>query len=138
MAYVAIADSEIDPESPFTTGLATKFRDNVQPWKVIDIGNWDMDASSLTTVAHGLIAANIRSMTGVIRNDENTLFHIIGGQVVTTGILEVGFSKQSAPFQAYDSTLIYLTRETGGVFDSGSYNASPFNRGFLTVRYDIP
>lgn len=27
-AYSAIADSEIDPESPFTTSTATKYRDN--------------------------------------------------------------------------------------------------------------
>lgn len=103
--------------------------------KVIEIGDWDMDTTPGVSVSHGLTAADIRGFTGVIRSDASALFHIIGGQVVAPGILEVNFSRQSAPFQTYDTTNIFISRETGGVFDGTGYNSTSFNRGWITITY---
>lgn len=50
-AYVAIADSEIDPESPYTTTLATKMRDN--PIAITEGSSGAPKIDPINAMAHG-------------------------------------------------------------------------------------
>lgn len=94
--------------------------------KVINIGDWDMDANPTRTISHGLTALNIRTISAVIRHDEDTF------------LVDLNMTNNSGTGNngAYISgTNVVLTRETSGFFDGVSYNATSFNRGWVTIQY---
>ena len=105
--------------------------------KVIDIGNWDMNATapgdgSLTkAVAHGLTLANIRACSVLLRNDANDSYYdfhyvdaIAGGDVTASAMFSIG------------ATNVDLTAIAEGEFDSVDFNtASSYNRGWITIWY---
>lgn len=93
--------------------------------KVIDIGNWNMDASANVVVPHNLTLSKIRQVYAEIRSDT-------GGQL---SLEYSGFTGSPAGFIFKDSTNIILYRQTGDVFDSTNYDASPYNRGWITIWY---
>jgi hypothetical protein len=126
MAYTVIADSDIDPDSPLTTTLMTNLRDNSLPYKIIDIGDWNMDTSASATIAHGLTLADIRAIKVTIRNDANSA-HIDLNQFDFT---ETGNHQIVA-----NATNIVLFRGTGGPFDTTSYDSTSYNRGWITIWY---
>ena len=97
--------------------------------KVIDIGDWNMNATSSVTVAHGLTAANIRSVDVQIRDDETGLNTIpLDYDASGTGASgRYGFLP--------NGTTIQLLRLAGGTFDTTAYNSISYNRGWITIWY---
>ena len=95
--------------------------------KVVDIGDWNMDANNAVSVLHGLGADNIRSVTGFVRDDSSFLRYPIP-HVLTTGTNDLVIDSISA-------TAVGLFRRTNGVFDSTNFNATSFNRGWLVITY---
>lgn len=95
--------------------------------KVIEIGDWDMDASNLTAVAHGITSTKIRTVTTLIRNDANTLFHPLMFVTGSEGSLNRG--------ELIESTNITLYRDDGGQFNNANYNSTSYNRGWVTIQY---
>lgn len=93
--------------------------------KVMQIGDWDMDTDILTTVAHGLTATDIRSVTAYILNDTGTGAGNDINYQNDTGTGNNGISVTGSN--------IVLYRATGGVFDTTDYNATSFNRGWITI-----
>lgn len=93
--------------------------------KVIDIGDWDMDANNSVSVAHGLTLSKIRSVSVLIRQDLDVAFYDIyhSGGTVGTGTSGI----------TVDSTNITINRTLSGFFDSTGFNATSFNRGWITV-----
>jgi len=106
--------------------------------KVIDIGDWDMDANGTVAVAHGLSdITKIRNISLTIRNDSGVLIFpwllattTAAGNPTAFGI-EVGLT---TPFPV-DVTNINLSREDSGVYDDIAFNATSFNRGWITVQF---
>jgi len=96
--------------------------------KMIDIGDWDMDATASITVAHGLTAANIRSVDVHIRDDTPTNYYPLDYGPSTT--VDSGWYN-------YNATNIVLFRETTGLFDSTSFDATSYNRGYIVIEYKI-
>lgn len=101
----------------------------------IDIGEWDIDASPVKNVAHGLDWTKIISITGYIINDANTFRFTIPTFNVT--------ASDAVRVSSYDSTNITLRAE-GASFESANFNAtaaspeslgSGANRGKLFVVY---
>lgn len=96
--------------------------------KIIDIGDWDMDATSELTINHGLTRSDIRSVSGVIRNDvDNTTYPIHGGFDTDLSLRITSIS----------STQVIISRETSGFFDSASFNSTSYNRGWITIMYTV-
>ncbi len=94
--------------------------------KVIDIGDWDMDAASNVDVAHGLTAANIRSVSVVIRDDAESLRYVIDdGEGSALNISGVQFN----------NTNVSIYRTTGGGFDDVDFNSTSYNRGWIIIWY---
>jgi hypothetical protein len=95
--------------------------------KVIDIGDWDMDATSAITVAHGLTLANIRSVTALVRDDAGTKFHMLTPayalSAVDGNIIEI------------DATNVSLSRTAAGYYDSVAFDSTSYNRGWITITY---
>lgn len=94
--------------------------------KVIDIGDWNMDSTSMVSIAHGLTFANIRNVSVLIRDDINTNYTSIDFGNVG------GTPNPQGQFVA-TSLNINITRLTSGFYDSTSYDSISYNRGWITI-----
>jgi hypothetical protein len=89
----------------------------------IQIGDWDMDATASKAVAHSFGAdyTKIRVIDVMIINDASTsLAPLVGG---SGSIFDV------------DATDVSLLRTAAGGFDNTGYDATSFNRGWVTIGY---
>jgi len=97
--------------------------------KVIEIGDWNMDATPSVEIAHGLTLANIRTISVLIRNDDDIICSSFGDT----------FNDAGATYQytRVDATNVKLNRSAGGYFDSASYDVmgDDGNRGWITIIY---
>jgi len=93
--------------------------------KVVDIGDWDMDATATVNVNHGLTSTDIRSVGILIRSDVGTVypitFHTLGNFV--GGGYSLGSSQ------------ISISRLAGGQFDAIGFDSTSYNRGWVTIHY---
>lgn len=96
--------------------------------KIIDIGDWNMDADASTLVAHGLSDINkIRSISIMLRNDaDDTVYKLEGSDSTSTVWGGVG---------SITSTNIRLWRYAGGQYDSTAFDSISYNRGWITIEY---
>jgi len=94
--------------------------------KVIDIEEWDMNATIGVNIAHGVNFNNIRSVSALIRNDGNSLLHPLIGED-TTGI-KFGY------FMINGSN-VALYRTPGGQFNNTNYDMTSYNRGWIIIQY---
>ncbi len=101
------------------SNIATKLVLNT---KVLDIGDWNMDATGFVAIAHGLTLSTIRGISLIIRDDTDSAYFF---NVKSTGISLIDF----------DATFVSLTRATGGDFDSTVFDAIGFSRGWVTIQY---
>jgi hypothetical protein len=99
--------------------------------KVVEIGDWDMDTNATKTVAHGLGSNwnKIRSFSAIIRTDDDTLVFKLDS-INTSGVVLGGSAE-------IDATNITLVRTPGALFDGSDYNSVTFNRGWITIQYEI-
>lgn len=87
--------------------------------KVLPIGDWDMDATASVSVTHGLTLADIRS---------------IDVHIIEDGGVNLIPLNSAGSFSA-DGTNVNLSRTNAGAFDTTQFNATSFNRGWVTIRY---
>lgn len=101
--------------------------------KVIEVGDWDMTADVNKQVAHGISDyKKIRSVSGIIRDDIDSTYHLIGAIYTPTSLPEVWFVASGGNEMANINMRI-----TGiGIFQNTSYNSTGFNRGWLTITYE--
>lgn len=98
--------------------------------KVIEIGDWDMDADDSVTVIHGISSAAIkaRQITILILTDTSAfsvpLSNLISGGNVVQGVFTL------------NNSAVLLRRETGGDFDNINFDSTSFNRGWITITYE--
>lgn len=95
---------------------------------VVQIGDWNMDSTASVFIAHGLSDfTKIRQISCVVRSD--------------TGGLVLPINNCDSSGNAYgwidsvDSTNVSITRLTGGLYDSTNYDATSYNRGWITIGY---
>lgn len=94
---------------------------NALKTKVLEIGDWDMDANATTSVAHGLTSDDIRSVQVMIKLDSATS--------TLTDLNAGGYAYVS-------TTNVILTRTGSGYFDNTSYDSTGYNRGFILIHYE--
>ena len=97
------------------------------PYKrvTINIGDWDMDATSAVSVNHGLSATEwktIRAVHMIIRNDNDDTYY--QPDFGTGGYIRF-----------WGATAFTPTRVAAGQFDSTSFDSTSYNRGWLTFEY---
>jgi hypothetical protein len=119
-----VLENGTDGSDATFTGSASKH--GVLNVKTIDIGDWDMDTNQSTGVNHGLTGSKIRAVTCLIRNDADTTLHDLN---FTDG------TGTGANGWYATSTQVQMFIETDGIFDSVNYDATSFNRGFITIWY---
>jgi hypothetical protein len=97
--------------------------------KTFEIGDWNMDSTASIGVAHGLTLANIRAISALLRDDANTTYYAMPWMNVAPG------ASSSADGISVGATNVNLDRTTGGFFDNTNFDATTFNRGWITVSY---
>lgn len=100
-------------------------------FKRLAIGDWNMDVDQNRLIEHGLTAANIISVTGHIRDDNDT-----NRYVITQGLVAAPVRPDVAIGKWY-STHIEIVRLTGGTYDNTVFDSTGYNRGYLFVVYSI-
>lgn len=100
--------------------------------RIFEIGDWNMDIESdpLVSIIHGIsgLISKARSITGVIIRD---------GTIITHPFTHTDVSGESGVGVTIGSTDITLIRATNGVFDSSNFADLSFNRGFVTIVYEV-
>ena len=98
--------------------------------KVVEIGDWNMDSTGNVDVAHGLTLSKIRNAYGCLRNDDGTAHYGIvwGAGSSTTDRIEPRIYEINA-------TNIRLLREGTSPFDGTDFDATSYNRGWITIDY---
>ena len=101
-------------------------------FRTIEIGDWDMDATTNVNVAHGLTLADIRTCQLMVRSDAATAQAPEGG-----GNTNAAAPETDVWISSIGATNVNLVRRTGGVFDDVAYDATSYNRGWVIVGYVV-
>jgi hypothetical protein len=130
IAVSSVTSTELGYVSGVTSAIQTQINTKVTgvtevfSIKTINIGDWDMDATSTVNVAHGLADnQKIRGIQAIIRNDAGTGVYPLD----TFG---------STTFNA-GSNVIELNRTVGLAFDTTDFDATSYNRGWVTITYIV-
>ena len=94
---------------------------------VVNIGDWDMNATVSVSVNHGLTLSKIRSILVMIRNDADTVYYSLthdGGGSALIGRID-----------AIHDTYVVLTRENSGGYDSTLFDSTSYNRGWMVIQH---
>jgi hypothetical protein len=93
--------------------------------KMIEIGDWNMDATPQVNVTHGLDLTKIREVTAMIRRDDNALY---------TDLKDSTGAQVMGQIRIY-STVITLARTATIGYDEPDYNSTSYNRGWVIIWY---
>ncbi|PKL40739.1 MAG: hypothetical protein CVV44_03795 [Spirochaetae bacterium HGW-Spirochaetae-1] len=91
--------------------------------KDIEIGDWDMDATEIVNVTHGLTRSKIRNVHVHIRSDSDS----------SSGYDDTCLERGG--YYMVSDTYVTLRRTASGAFDRADYNATSYNRGWVTIEY---
>lgn len=119
----SIEHGVISPQSSGTSGLPTT-KVGVLNVKVMNIGDWNMVSTQSKVVAHGLDWTKIRDISVLVVPDTGT--------TVVPITFNIGTESGSA---SYDGTNVNLARTALQYFDSVNFDATSFNRGYITLWY---
>lgn len=99
--------------------------------KVIEIGDWNMVLTDFVIVPHGLGSdyVNIRNVRVIIRHDDDPKHFDLAGVIIFGTAISGGVAQ-------IDATNVTLMRIIGGQFDATTFNATSFNRGWVTITYE--
>ncbi len=164
MAWVTLPDSDVDPESPITTGLMVALRDNPiaiagrlsgaplvtadevydqnaggpPKLRVVNIENWNMHTSG----GGGTLSKNITH--GLTQANIRSVRALIRNDAATLlymdggASLDTGVGEPQFWIQSIDSNTVNLTRLTGGRMDNADHDDGSFTRGWLYIWYVDP
>lgn len=128
LSAVTTGTTSIDNLGVESNGLVVKSYTT----KRLEIGDWDMTATTQVNVAHGLSATEWKTMLEsnvLIRNDGDTVYSPLKSLFTpSSGLINGGVS-------VIDSTNITLGRYTTGGFDDGAFTSTSYNRGWVTFDY---
>lgn len=96
--------------------------------KILNIGAWNMDATSSVNVTHGLTLSKIRSASVMVTNDDGTAHYPIS---TYSGITD------PAPDGEFyiGSSYVTISRRSSGGFDNAEFDYPSGNRGWVIIDY---
>lgn len=110
--------NDIYVESISTDGGTTKWKNGY-----IDIGSWDMSATSVVNISHSLSLTEYQT----IINLDITIVDDSGSHYYSSNHPDI--------WTDFDSSNINITRLTGGIFDSANFSSTATSRGKIAFRY---
>lgn len=96
--------------------------------RYIAIGDWDMYATVEIVVSLGANWDKVRSIDAIIFSDLGLTYPLMGDYG--------GVGSADGTYYIVGANL-HLLRRTGGAFDSVDFNATSYNRGYVTAQYII-
>jgi len=125
---------EVTQTSTLTGGIDSGGGGTFLKFKIVEIGDWNMNVSAAgvasVSVAHGLTASTIRSVSVIVRNDAPNTYYPLNS-----------FSNGADPalfaggVTAITGINVILAIRTGGTFDAAGFDATSYNRGWITIWY---
>ncbi len=109
--------------------LYTQGRDNIFT-RVIDIGDWNMLASTTLSVLIGMRHQQIRDVGATIRNDLDTGSYPLDCYIADATQGGISYSADLT------GERILMERATGGLFDSNNFDSTSYNRGYILIEYE--
>jgi len=109
------------------SGYDNRFDDYGLRRKTIEMGDWNMDATASLEVAHGLSSngwQGMRSIEVSVRNDADSVYY------------DADQSALHMSVSGIDSSNVTLERASTGLFDGTDFDATSYNRGWVTVWYE--
>lgn len=97
----------------------------IGPAIILEIGDWNMDATASVNIAHGLVLSKIHGVKVTIRDDADSQY---------SDLLSVGSSIDG--YWYVGSTNVVLVRTNAGSYDNASYDATSYNRGWIEITYE--
>jgi len=98
--------------------------------KVIEIGDWNMDIDATKDVAHGIAnQQDVRSVSILIRPDNGVLYDELFPLTFSNAGTDV------AGKYNVGVTNIEMVRTGGDFFDNPNFDATTFNRGWISIWY---
>lgn len=117
----------------YTTAGTTVHNGHGLKHDVIDIGDWNMDSTASVTVdISPATFSTLVSLTVIIVSDVNA----IGGITFKYDLLTDAGSGTYWRLEDSSPSNLGLSRHTGGLFDSTSFDATSYNRGNIHVWYE--
>lgn len=101
--------------------------------KILDIGDWNMMITSPLLVAHGLDVTKIVFVSGMVRNDDDTIHYPI--TPFSWGAATSLISPFEVVIDYISSTNVHLMVRGGGMFDHDTFDSTSYNRGWLLIWY---
>ena len=98
--------------------------------KILEIGEWNMNSTTTTTILHGLIVTKIKRIYIIIRNDANNIYQGLD--------IDDGTNGPGGRYEA-NLTAIVNVRFTGRFFDGIAFDGTAStvaNRGFIFIEYE--
>lgn len=98
--------------------------------KVLQIGDWNMDTTGSVSINHGLTFSKIRDVQVMIYNDAGTSLNPLDRATVLYSYHPAGLIQVTA-------TQISLFRDASNFYDNTDYDATSYNRGWITILYEV-
>lgn len=102
--------------------------------KIVNIGDWNMDANVGVDIAHGLDASRIRTVSVFILAD-------VGSSYDSSNKFKLDFADPNDSFipqgcvRGVTDTVVKLSRKDGGAFDNGAFDSTSYNRGYIVIDF---
>jgi hypothetical protein len=100
-------------------------------YKLLQIGDWNMDSAPFTTVTHGVTNWKTIKVLGVtVRDDTDNFYYPLD-------YFNSGSNDVDGGPGGISSTTISLFRKASGVFDSPNFDSTGYNRGEVLISFTI-
>jgi hypothetical protein len=114
----------------FEDGITSIFLDGLRR-EIINIGNWDMDATTTVTVNHPFPDnSTFRSVTAFIVDDADSSVYPLDSYCTT-----FNDGRMNGGIKQVTDAVIELSRTPSGDFDSTAFNDGTINRGWIIIEY---
>ena len=119
---------------PVTANAGINTSNIVLKTKVIEIGDWNMATTVSVDVNHGISDyTKIRIVDVVVRGDSGSGIYYRKLDRSDTGVTPGTIQGWVGHIQP---STITLSRLTGGIFTNSAFDATSYNRGWITVTYE--
>ena len=98
-------------------------------FRIIEIGDWNMDSTVNVTLYHYIEYNKIRTVNAIIRNDAGTMYFTLPYPTSENNYIDSHFILN------YKDSSVLIARRAGGIFDSSSFDSTSYNRGWVTIGY---
>lgn len=105
--------------------------------KVIAIGDWNMQSTVDLSIASGVsnLQQTLRSIDVMIRKDNDSELNPFLSSIMQLG--GGGISNNQGSVNIDSGNFINLRRTAASIYDSTNYDSTSFNRGWITIVYEV-